>query len=146
MSQETPLKLTETFMNFEPIRNFRHQKSPALNRTIPFSTSRGSVRDSPIKESQLEENDVAKNQKDSDSLKKVYELPKTLKEEFGYSSTDEDKCKNEEVFDNIKDENNTVNLTNRSRLLHARFVRYKRIKGIIIKVFINNNSFLLQIS
>lgn len=120
---ETPVPANENFLNFEAIRNSRLQKSPASHRA-PFSTSRGSVRDSPIKES--EEGEVKENKENPKTsernVKRTYELPKSLKKEFGYLSDDEKSKNDRESFEQMDD---SVDLITRSRLLHARLVQLK---------------------
>lgn len=123
-NQETPVTMAETLLNFEQLRHSRIQQSPASLHKPLFSTSRGSVRDSPIKESQLEEIDVKEDQLESDlnlgNVKPKYELPKALIKDFHYPNDDE---KNEGHLDDSKKANDSLILTSRSRLLHARFVQ-----------------------
>lgn len=87
----------------------------------PFSTSRGSIRDSPIKESEEGEANQDSNGSQG-NFKRTYELPKSLKKEFGYPS-DEDKDKNDQ--ESFEKAEGSIDLTTRSRLLHARSVQLK---------------------
>ncbi|XP_008212504.1 intracellular protein transport protein USO1 isoform X1 [Nasonia vitripennis] len=119
-NREVPSPICETFLNFEQIKNFSLQKpqtSPALQRAS-FSTSRGSVRDSPIKES--EEAEASENSNGTEGkFKRTYELPKSLKKEFGYLSDEDKDTNDQESFEKAEA---SIDLTTRSRLLHARLV------------------------
>lgn len=120
-NQETS---TNDAINFEQTRSVHYEKSQSLPKASMFPPSRGSVKDSPIKESYLEEIDI-ESPIDSkivlvDTIK-PQELPQGLKNDSNYSSNSiKFRSDHLEYKDKTRD---SFSLTSRSRLLHSRLVK-----------------------
>ncbi|XP_011493835.1 PREDICTED: uncharacterized protein LOC105359057 [Ceratosolen solmsi marchali] len=97
------------------------------HKLAPFSIPKSNIRDSPIKESRLEEIDITDSQVDLylglEDVKKISELPKALKQEFHYPSHDD--SRDEDDILHKLDISQSSNFTNGSRLLYTRFHSYK---------------------
>jgi hypothetical protein len=135
-NEESSLTMTEKRVNLEQIHHFRLQKSPSSHKSVAsLPVSKNNVTNSPIQESRFEEIDFRENQIDSyislGKSKKLYELPKTLNEGFYYSSSN----KRNEV-DSKSFGNESFDLTNGSRQIHARFDNFKVHSSININFII----------
>lgn len=118
---DTPSLGSEALASLEANRNHRLQTSPVSLRPTPLSTSRSNTKDSLIDEGVGIKKINEKSDVSLDKIVKTYELPKSLKKEYDYSTDDEQSIKNSRSNSNDSLSDN-FNYASRSRSLHARFV------------------------